>query len=167
MESKFSLPTETVDLPSKGLLYPEDSPLSSGKVEMKYMTAKEEDILTNQNYIKNGTVIDKLLQSLIVSKDIKVNDLLIGDKNAIMIAARILSYGKDYKVQFAGEDVVVDLSLLENKKIDEELLSGKKNEFTFQLPNTDNSLTFRLLTHIDEKNIEREIEGKKKINKDR
>lgn len=166
MESKFSLPTETVDLPSKGLLYPEDSPLSSGKVEMKYMTAKEEDILTNQNYIKNGTVIDKLLQSLIVSKDIKVNDLLIGDKNAIMIAARILSYGKDYKVQFAGEDVVVDLSLLENKKIDEELLSGKKNEFTFQLPNTDNSLTFRLLTHIDEKNIEREIEGKKKINKD-
>ena len=166
MESKFSLPSETVDLPSKGLLYPEDSPLSSGKVEMKYMTAKEEDILTNQNYIKNGTVIDKLLQSLIVSKDIKVNDLLIGDKNAIMIAARILSYGKDYKVQFAGEDVVVDLSLLENKKIDEELLSGKKNEFTFQLPNTDNSLTFRLLTHIDEKNIEREIEGKKKINKD-
>mgnify|MGYP001604905222 CR=1 FL=1 len=166
MESKFSLPTETVDLPSKGLLYPEDSPLSSGKVEMKYMTAKEEDILTNQNYIKNGTVIDKLLQSLIVSKDIKVNDLLIGDKNAIMIAARILSYGKDYTVKFAGEDVVIDLSLLENKEIDEELLNDKKNEFTFQLPNTDNILSFRLLTHLDEKNIEREIEGKKKINRD-
>ena len=166
MESKFSLPTETVDLPSKGLLYPEDSPLSSGKVEMKYMTAKEEDILTNQNYIENGTVIDKLLQSLIVSKDVKVNDLLIGDKNAIMIAARILSYGKDYTVQFKGEDVVIDLSLLENKKIDEELLSNKKNEFTFQLPNTDNILTFRLLTHLDEKNIEREVAGKKKINKD-
>jgi len=166
MESKFNLPTETVDLPSKGLLYPEDSPLASGVVEMKYMTAKEEDILTNQNYIKNGTVIDKLLQSLIVSKDIKINDLLIGDKNAIMIAARILSYGKDYKVQFGGEDVVVDLSLLENKIINEDLFENRKNHFTFALPTTGNTVTFQLLTHADEKNIEREIEGRKKLNKD-
>ena len=67
------MPTEVVELPSKGLLYPESNPLSSGKVEMKYMTAKEEDILTNQSYIKNGTVLDKLLQSLIVSK-IDYND---------------------------------------------------------------------------------------------
>jgi|TARA_R110000744_G_scaffold374275_1_gene486942 hypothetical protein len=166
MESKFNLPTETVDLPSKGLLYPEDSPLASGVLEMKYMTAKEEDILTNQNYIKNGTVIDKLLQSLIVSKDIKINDLLIGDKNAIMIAARILSYGKDYKVQFSGEDVVIDLSLLENKIINEDLFENRKNHFTFALPTTGNTVTFQLLTHADEKNIEREIEGRKKLNKD-
>ena len=166
MESKFNLPTETVDLPSKGLLYPEDSPLSSGAIEMKYMTAKEEDILTNQNYIKNGTVIDKLLQSLIVSKDIKINELLIGDKNAIMIAARILSYGKDYKVQFSGEDVVVDLSLLENKIINEDLFEDRKNQFTFDLPTTGNTVTFKLLTHADEKNIEKEIEGRKKLNKD-
>jgi len=89
--NEFKLPTETIDLPSKGLLYHESSPLSSGKIEMKYMTAKEEDILTNQNYIKSGTVIDKLLQSLIVTK-INYNDLLVGDKNAVMMAARILSY---------------------------------------------------------------------------
>ena len=65
--SEFKMPTEIVELPSKGLLYPESNPLSSGKIEMKYMTAKEEDILTNQAYIKDGTVLDKLLKSLIVS----------------------------------------------------------------------------------------------------
>ena len=58
--SEFKLPTEQVELPSKGLVYPETNPLSSGVIEMKYMTAKEEDILTNQNYINKGTVLDKL-----------------------------------------------------------------------------------------------------------
>src|SRR5210317_2128496 len=98
--AEFKLPTETILLPSKGLLYPENSPLSKGEIEMKYMTAKEEDILTNSNYINNGTVIDKLLQSLIVTKDVDYNQLLIGDKNAIMIAARVLAYGKDYTITY-------------------------------------------------------------------
>ena len=97
-EKKFDFPTETVELPSKGLLYPEDNPLSSGEVEMKYMTAKEEDILTNRNYIEKGIVIDKLLESLIVSK-IDYQDLLVGDKNALMVASRILGNGKDYKFE--------------------------------------------------------------------
>ena len=92
MEQKHQFPTEEVTLPSKGLLYPKESPLSKGVIEIKYMTAKEEDILTNQNYIQKGTVIDKLLQSLIVTP-IDYNDLLTGDKNAILIAARILGYG--------------------------------------------------------------------------
>jgi hypothetical protein len=96
VENKFSFPTETVDLPSKGLIYPETSPLSSGKIEMKYMTAKEEDILTNQAYIQKGTVLDKLLESLIVTKGINVKDLIVGDKNALFVAARVLGYGKDY-----------------------------------------------------------------------
>ena len=98
MENKFQFPTEVIDLPSKGLLYPEDSPLSSGKVEMKYMTAREEDILTNVNYLEQGIVIDKLLESLVVSK-IDHNELLIGDKNALLIAARVLGNGKDYDTE--------------------------------------------------------------------
>jgi len=100
-DEKFKFPTEVVELPSKGLVYPEDNPLSSGKIEMKYMTAKEEDILTNQSYIEKGIVLDKLLQALIVSK-INYNDLITGDKNAIMIAARILGYGKDYTFTYNG-----------------------------------------------------------------
>ena len=152
MESKFKLPTETVELPSKGLIYPEDHPLANGTVEMKYMTAREEDILTNQNYIKKGTVIDKLLQSLITS-DISYDDLLVGDKNAIMIAARILSYGKDYEFNLGNGLQSVDLSLFENKPVDESLYTRGQNEFTFQLPSTDNVVTFKLLTHGDEKKI--------------
>jgi hypothetical protein len=165
MESKFKLPTETVELPSKGLIYPEDHPLANGTVEMKYMTAREEDILTNQNYIKKGTVIDKLLQSLITS-DISYDDLLVGDKNAIMIAARILSYGKDYEFNLGNGLQSVDLSLFENKPVDESLYTRGQNEFTFQLPSTDNVVTFKLLTHGDEKKIEQEVKGLQKINKD-
>ena len=165
MESKFSLPTEVVELPSKGLLYPEDSPLSKGTIEMKYMTAKEEDILTNQNFIKNGTVIDKLLKSLIATEGVNYDEILVGDKNAIMVAARILSYGKNYTVKYNGEDIEVDLSLLENKEIDYSLLESKNNEFAYKLPNTDNTITFKILSHRDETNIQREMEGLKKVNK--
>lgn len=164
-ESKFTLPTETVELPSKGLLYPEGSELAKGTVEIKYMTAKEEDILTNQSYIKNGTVLDKLLKSVIVSK-ITFDDLLIGDKNAIMVAARILGYGADYKFDYLGEEYTVDLSQLENKEIKEELFTSRTNEFSFTLPHSKNKVTFKLLTHKDEQNINRELEGLKKINKD-
>ncbi len=162
--SEFKFPTETIELPSKGFLYPKDNPLSSGKIEMKYMTAKEEDILTNQNYIKNGTVIDELLKSLIVSK-INYNDLLVGDKNALLVAARILGYGKDYTFMYNGEEITVDLSSLDNKEFDTSDLTQGVNEFTFILPHSQTPLTYRLLTHGDEGKITAEIKGLKKINK--
>jgi hypothetical protein len=160
---EFKLPTETIELPSKGLLYPEGHPLASGTVEMKYMTAKEEDILTNQNYIKNGTVIDKLLKSLLVT-EFNYNDLLVGDKNAIMIAARILSYGKDYPVSFNGEEVLVDLSLLDAKEHKVDYVRDS-NEFTIKLPRAGSEVTFKLLTHGDELAIDNEVKGLQKINK--
>jgi len=163
--SEFKLPTETVELPSKGLLYPEDSELAKGVVEIKYMTAKEEDILTNQSYIKNGTVLDKLIRSLIVSK-INYDDLLIGDKNAVMVAARILGYGAEYTFNYLGEPHTVDLSQIENKPLKEELFTNRLNEFTFTLPKSGNVVTFKLLSHKDEQDITRELEGLKKINKD-
>jgi hypothetical protein len=160
--AEFKLPTETIELPSKGLLYPSDNPLSSGTVEMKYMTAKEEDILTNQSYIQNGTVIDKLLQSLIVSK-INYSDLLIGDKNALLIASRILGYGKDYTFVYGGKEEVVDLSQLKNKELDESLYIRGVNKFNFELPHTGTHITFKLLTHGDEAKIQNEIKGLQKI----
>ena len=162
--SEFKLPTETIELPSKGLLYPKDSELAKGIIELKYMTAKEEDILTNQSYIKNGTVLDKLMKSLIVSK-INYNDLLIGDKNAIMVASRVLGYGSKYKFTYLGEEQEVDLSVIENKELKEELFKDRVNEFSFTLPHSKNNITFKLLTHKDEQDITRELEGLKKINK--
>jgi len=160
---EFKLPTETVTLPSKGLFYSKDNPLSSGEVEIKYMTAKEEDILTNANYIQDGTVLDKLMKSLIVSK-INYNDLLIGDKNAIMVASRILGYGKDYKFTYQGEEHTVDLSTLENKEIDSSIFTPGDNIFNFTLPTTNVEITFKLLTHGDEAKISQEIKSLKKIN---
>jgi hypothetical protein len=166
--AELKLPTEMVSLPSKGLLYPKESPLSKGEIEMKYMTAKEEDILTNTNFIRQGTVIDKLLQSLIVTP-INYDDLLIGDKNAILIAARVLGYGKDYTFKYIDErskeiDVTVDLSMLNEKPLDESLFKAGINEFSFSLPKSGNLVTFKLLTHGDEKKIEQEIKGLQKIN---
>lgn len=164
MSSEFKFPTEVVDLPSKGLLYPEDHPLASGQVEIKYMTAKEEDILTNQNYLAKGIVVDKLLQSMVVTK-FSYNDLLLGDKNAILVAARILGYGKDYEFEYGGEKHTVDLSLISSKEIDESLFKDRTNEFEYTLPATGVNITFKLLTHGDDLKITQELEGLKKIKK--
>jgi hypothetical protein len=163
--SELKFPTEIVDLPSQGLVYPPSNPLSSGKVEMRYMTAKSEDILTNQNYIKQGTVLDKLLESLIVSKDINVKDLIVGDKNALLVAARILGYGGEYTFTINDETHTVDLSTLDNKKINESLFTKGNNEFTYTLPHSKNKLTFKLVTGHEEEKIEKELEGLKKISK--
>ena len=169
-QPRFQFPTEEVTLPSKGLLYPEGSPLRSGVIKMKYMTAKEEDILTNQNLIKNGTVIDKLLQALIVDA-ISIDELLVGDKNAILVASRILGYGSDYTFNYQNpstkedEEITVDLTEAEDKFFDESKMINNKNEFEFILPTTKAVITFKLLTTADETKIESELKGLKKINK--
>ena len=164
--AELKFPTEQVELPSKGLIYPKESPLSSGVVEMKYMTAKEEDILTNQAYIKKGIVLDKLLRSLVVSKDVNIDDLIVGDKNAILIASRLLGYGAEYKFTYGGEEFTVDLNELDNKPIDESRFTQGVNEFEYTLPTSKNKITYKLITGRDEKAIDREIAGLKKINKE-
>tara|TARA_R110000744_G_scaffold37670_1_gene86174 strand:+ start:187 stop:972 length:786 start_codon:yes stop_codon:yes gene_type:complete len=169
-EHKVQFPSEEVTLPSQGLLYPKDSPLSKGFIQMKYMTAREEDILTNQNLIKKGTVVDRLLQSLIID-DIDYNHLLIGDKNALLVAARILGYGSDYSLKMthpeSGEEevITVDLTEAEDKLLDKKTIIEGKNNFDFTLPSANLPITFKLLTHGDEKNIQQELKGLKKINK--
>jgi hypothetical protein len=164
-ETKFKFPTEVIELPSRGLLYPEENPLSAGKIEMKYMTAKEEDILTNQSYIQNGTVLDKLLKALIVTK-VNYDDIVIGDKNALMVASRILGYGADYTFKYANKTYTIDLSKIENKNFDESLITPYKNEFQFTLPTSNIQITFKILTHSDELKINQELEGLKKLGRE-
>ena len=173
VENKF--PTEIIDLPSKGLLYPKNNPLSSGKVEMKYMTAKEEDILASQNLIQKGVVLDKLFQALIVSNGegeaINYGDILTGDKDAVMVAARVLGYGKDYGVKIEDpfdsdntQEVKVDLTEIENKEIDEaHIQTPGLNLFEFTLPISKKLLVFKLPTHSTEKKIEKELKLKKAV----
>ena len=159
-----------VDLPSKGLLYPEGNPLAEGKVEMKYMTAKEEDILTNQAYIKQGIVLDRLMQSMIVSP-IKFEDLVIGDKNAIMVAARILGYGKEYQIDVdcpkcgTKNRVSVDLTQLPEYNIPEDAKMIAPGIFEFELPQSKRIINFRLLSTGDDRKITKDLEAAKKNNK--
>ena len=166
---KSNFPTEIIPLPSRGLLYSEDHPLADGTIEMKYMTARDEDILTSQNLIKQGVVLDKLFESLIVTP-VNYSDLYIGDKNAIMVAARILGYGKEYVVEIddpfssgTKQKVTIDLTQIEHKEVDYSLFEQRKNEFDFQLPQSKRVVTFRLMTHKLEKDIQTEVKGMNKI----
>ena len=165
--SEIKIPTEVISLPSNGLLYSKDNLLSKGEIEMSYMTAKHEDILTNTNYIKNGTVIDKFLQALIVTP-INIDDMIPGDKDAVLVAARILGYGKDYSFKYTSKgnetEATVDLTSLKDKEIDESLINPHVNSFEFNLPKSGNKITFKLLTGKDEKEIEAEIKGLTKLN---
>ena len=171
-ENQYDFPTEVLALPSKGSLYPEDSPLRSGTIDVKYMTAREEDILTSTNLIEKGVVIDKLLESVIADPKVNIDDLLIGDKNALMVGTRVLGYGKDYTVVIEDPDTgldvehTFDLTGLENKKIDEKLFnSAKENKFSFTLPHTKKKIEFKLLTHKDEKEIDKEVKAYDKLSK--
>jgi hypothetical protein len=172
----YKFPTEIIDLPSKGLVYAKDNPLSTGKIEMKYMTAKEEDILTTQSYIKDGSVLDRLFQSLIISngegQPIKYVDLITGDKNAIMIAARVLGYGKDYEVEIQDpfsnnkQTDVIDLTQFENKEYDGSAqVELHKNEFEFTLPTSNRKITFMAMTESKERKVKHEVEELKKANR--
>jgi hypothetical protein len=126
---KSTLPTEVVTLASGGKVYPKTNPLSSGKIEMRYMTAYDEDILTNASYIKEGIVLDKLLEALITS-DINVSDIATVDKDGLIIHARIVSYGKMYPV------LVTDPKT--NNSIKREVDLSKMNSFDFKLEPDEN-----------------------------
>jgi len=169
-EKNFDFPTEVLDLPSKGLIYPKDNPLSSGRITIKYMTAKEEDILSSANLIKKGIVLDKLFESIVVD-NVNIDDITLGDKNAIILATRLLGYGSDYQVTFYSKkksatlETNVDLSKVGVREIDYSLLNNK-NEFEFTTPVGKNVIKFKLLTHGDEKLIDRDIQALEKLNKD-
>ena len=163
-EHKF--PSEVIDLPSEGKLYPEGHPLKDGKVEIKYMTAKEEDILTSQNLIKKGVVIDRLLDSLILTNGVKTDDMVLGDKNAVMVAARILAYGPEYECQVTnpntGETSTETFNLADCpfKKLPKDV---KENSFEVTLPISKNKIKFSLLTGKEEKLIEADLKASKKL----
>jgi len=167
--SEHKFPTEVIDLPSQGKVYPKDSPLADGKVELKYMTTREEDILMSENLIKKGLVIDKLLDSLIVSKGVKADDLILGDKNAVLVAGRILAYGPEYTVEVTNPN---DLNQTEKHTFDlsqcpfrglSDNINYSDNSFEFKTPVGKNTIKFKLLTGKEEKLIEKDLEQSKKF----
>ena len=168
--ANYDFPTEVITLPSKGLLYPESNPLSKGSVEIKYMTAREEDILASQNLIRKGVVLDKLFESVVVAEGVNINDIHIGDKNAILLATRILGYGAEYNVEvtdpftLSPQKVVIDLSKVQTKEVDDSLLN-RENRYEFELPIAKKKIKFKFLTHKDEIDINAEIAALNRLTK--
>ena len=169
IETKY--PSETIELPSKGQFYAENNPLSKGQIEVKMITAKEEDILTNTNLIRRGQVLDKLLESVLIDKRIKIEDFLISDVNAVYIALRRLAYGDKYgplaivcsNCKEENKDIEIDLSKIAYKNIDVTKFPKGHNEFSFVLPFSKKTITFKLLTSKDEAVIESEIKVNNKL----
>ena len=167
--SEHKFPTEVIDLPSGGKVYGKESPLAEGKLEIKYMTTKEEDILMSENLIKKGVVIDKLLDSLIVTKGVKQEHLVLGDKNAVLVACRILAYGPEYTCEVTNPknpdqqvEHTFDLSQCPFKTISEDI-DYSDNSFDFITPIAKTKIKFKLLTGVEEKQIEKDIEQTKKF----
>ena len=133
------------------------------------MTAREEEILASQNLVRKGVVIDKLFESIIVDKDVNVDDIILGDKNAILLATRVLGYGPEYKIEVTNslgeqQEVTVDLGKVQTKEIDFDLLSSE-NKYEFTTPHGKNKLEFKILTHGDEKKIDADIKALQRLNK--
>ena len=172
----YVTPTEFVELPSRGKFYSTDHPLHGKEVvEMRYMTAKDEDILTSPALLKKGVAIDRLLQNLVVDKTINANNLLIGDKNAMLLAARVSAYGEEYSVNIkcASCNEVAqhkfDLSVFQANQgiLPEDNSSVSLTDhgtFVAELPKTKFSAEFRLLTGEDEAYLQQSSEKLKKYN---
>lgn len=164
----YKVPTEIIDLPSRGLLYPKDSPLKDGTLEIKYMTAKEEDILTTESFIRKGIVLDKFLQSLIVTPNVDLSQMLIGDIDALTVAARVYGYGSDYDVYIetpsgGKQRTEVNLNDLKLNFLEDRFLKEPHlNEFDFELPKSGNKITFKMLTKGDQEKYLAEVEKNKK-----
>ena len=170
----WALPTEFVELPSKGKFYPPGHPLSDAEtVEIKYMTAKEEDILTDRALLKKGVAVDRMLQNIIVNKDIKVDSLLIGDKNAILVKARTTGYGAEYETKvtcpacYETGQHVFDLDKLGHNDFmsaleEEEVEITEGNTFRVVLPMSKVTVDCRMLNGKDENII-----AKNSMRKDR
>jgi hypothetical protein len=166
----FAVPTEFVDLPSKGLFYPSNHPLHGvDSLEIKHMTAKEEDILSSQSLIRKGLAIDRMLQSVLINKDVQVKDLLIGDKNALTVAARVTGYGADYvttvtcpacsteqEFDFDLTDVDMTGASFDREELNEQLEGVEitdSNTFLVDLPKSNHQVELKMLTGADEEKL--------------
>ncbi len=173
----FVVPTEFVELPSRGEFYAKGHPLhGQSNIEIRYMTAKDEDILTSKTLLKQGVALERVLQNLLVDKSININDLLVGDKNAIVVAARRSAYGADYETKVTcpacgiTDETTFDLSQVSFvEQSDLEDLGVTRNDdmtFSILLPVTKVEVAVRLMTGRDENRLSSIRDSKKKLSRD-
>ena len=166
----YEVPVEAVPLPSRGRVYPPDSPLhGQDTIEIKAMTAQEEDILTSRALIKKGTVITHLLKSCMIDKRIEPNEMIAGDRNAVMTALRITGYGQEYNVEVdcpacsTRSKQAFDLAALPIKRLEVNPVAEGANLFELELPVTKKTVRFKFLDGRDEEEIMITSERQKKV----
>jgi len=173
----FVVPTEFVELPSKGRFYSPEHPLyNKDTIEIKQMTAREEDMLTSRSLLKKGIALDRVLESVIVDKSINPITLLVGDRNALIIAMRVSGYGNIYETQIscpacsAKQKYQFDLNETEvfsgKSEVDNSIKEMDNGLFSTVLPKTSVDVVFRLLNGGDEKRVSEQIEASRKRNRD-
>jgi hypothetical protein len=168
-QPKNTLPTIKVSLPSQGYFYPESHPFSSGTVEMYQVTARHEDILSNTNLLRKGTVLDEFLKSLIATQGVTINDLLVCDKNALFVEARKSAYGEIYTTKIkcpsceAESAIDIDLNTVQMKPFDISNFKKGENKLSYTLPHSNKTVTWSLLTHKDESDIDQELKALAKL----
>ena len=170
----FATPTEFVELPSRGRYYPEEHPLHNvEEVEIKYMTAKDEDILTSKTLLRKGIAIKRFLSNILIDKSINVDDLYLGDKNSILITARVTGYGEDYEINVscpvctAGQQCNInleELNVYHGDDLDENMKVTEQGTFLITLPVSKVNLEVRLMTSRDEDYLMALAENKRKKN---
>jgi hypothetical protein len=166
-EVQLQAPFDVIPLPSRGLLYPGQQ----GSVKVEYMTAMDENVLTSPNLIKSGKVIEILLERKVKESPVHVNEMLVGDRNAIMIWLRATGYGEMYPVKLTDPnsgvefETEIDLSSLKTKELPEGVEPDENGEFTFVLPRSKKKIKFKLLTVGDEKAITSRAEKYEKATK--
>ena len=166
----WEVPIETVPVPSEGIVYPEGSVLNGRtSLQIKAMTAKEEDILTSRALIQKGTVISHLIQACLIDDGVDVHDMLLGDRNALMVSVRITGYGSAYSAETTcpectkRSDQHFSLTDLEIKRLEIDPVSPGQNLFEFDLPVTKKKIHFKFLTGLDEEDRATTLERKKKL----
>lgn len=163
------LNTITVKLPSNGYFYPTNHLLSGGTIEIYHVTAKHEDILSNTNYLKKGIVLDEFLKALIATPNVSLNDVFVGDKNALFIEARKSAYGDVYTTKIkcpeCGEEsnIDIDLNEIKPKSFEFAKYARGENKFTYVLPASKKTITWAISTHKDETDIEQELKALSKL----
>lgn len=167
----FELPVASVPIPSRGLVYASGPLHMAEMIEIKAMTAKEEDILMNRTLVRKGTVITELLKSCVLDKGIDVNEMISGDRNALMVAVRITGYGSDYSPKVTcpscdtQQDFSLDLQSLPIKELDLEKLNQVapgENAFSIDVPISKKRVVFKFLTGKEEERMLQDIEAKRK-----
>jgi len=169
----FVVPTHTVELPSRGNYYPQGSTMAGReKVEIKQMTAKQEEILSNADYLTDGTMLDRLVSSILTDNTINVEEMFSGDKNAIIVEARRTSYGSEYSVTQTCENCknnevfIFDLSKvsIEDQEIEGVTYSEETNLFSFKLPSTGLDVSIKMLSSADQRFLNEQNDKAKKLN---